>query len=131
LARDPLRLTRSGWHNSTGAPRSTLQRVAYRLEEGQLLRLTYPVLDRTTAIEPRETVLLENVDTLEFRFLPTVKDLEVDRNQVIDRRSWQENWLAEVGFTNQLIAPPAAIELRITLFDWGELERLYVLPAFQ
>ena len=31
LARDPLRLTRSGWHNSTGAPRSTLQRVAYRL----------------------------------------------------------------------------------------------------
>ena len=97
LARDPLRLTRSGWHNSTGAPRSTLQRVAYRLEEGQLLRLTYPVLDRTTAIEPIETVLLDEVDTLEFRFLPTINDLEVDRNQAIDRRFWQENWLAEVG----------------------------------
>ena len=131
LARDPLRLTRSGWHNSTGAPRSTLQRVAYRLEEGQLLRLTYPVLDRTTAIEPIETVLLDEVDTLEFRFLPTINDLEVDRNQAIDRRFWQENWLAEVGFTNQLITPPAAIEMRITLADWGELERLYVMPAFQ
>ena len=131
LARDPLRLTRSGWHNSTGAPRSTLQRVAYRLEEGQLLRLTYPVLDRTTAIEPIETVLLDEVDTLEFRFLPTINDLEVDRNQAIDRRFWQENWLAEVGFTNQLIAPPAAIEMRITLADWGELERLYVMPAFE
>ena len=58
LARDPLRLTRSGWHNSTGAPRSTLQRVAYRLEEDRLLRLSYPVLDRTTAIEPTETVLI-------------------------------------------------------------------------
>ena len=131
LARDPLRLTRSGWHNSTGAPRSTLQRVAYRLEEGQLLRLTYPVLDRTTAIEPIETVLLDEVDTLEFRFLPTINDLEVDRNQAIDRRFWQENWLAEVGFTNQLITPPAAIEMRITLADWGELERLYVMPAFE
>ena len=131
LARDPLRLTRSGWHNSTGAPRSTLQRVAYRLEEGQLLRLTYPVLDRTTAIEPIETVLLDEVDTLEFRFLPTINDLEVDRNQAIDRRFWQENWLAEVGLTNQLITPPAAIEMRITLADWGELERLYVMPAFE
>ena len=54
-----------------------------------------------------------------------------DRNQAIDRRFWQENWLAEVGFTNQLIAPPAAIEMRITLTDWGEVERLYVMPAFE
>lgn len=131
LARDPLRLTRSGWHNSTGAPRSTLQRIAYRLEDGELLRLTYPVLDRTTAIEPVETVLLDKVDALEFRFLPTINDLEVDRSQTIDRRFWQENWLAEVGFTNQLIAPPAAIEMRITLVDWDELERLYVMPAFK
>lgn len=131
LARDPLRLTRSGWHNSTGAPRSTLQRIAYRLEDGELLRLTYPVLDRTTAIEPVETVLLDKVDALEFRFLPTINDLEVDRSQTIDRRFWQENWLAEVGFTNQLIAPPAAIEMRITLADWDELERLYVMPAFK
>ena len=131
LARDPLRLTRSGWHNSTGAPRSTLQRIAYRLEDGELLRLTYPVLDRTTAIEPVETVLLDKVDALEFRFLPTINDLEVDRSQTIDRRFWQENWLAEVGFTNQLIAPPAAIEMRITLADWGQLERLYVMPAFK
>lgn len=131
LARDPLRLTRSGWHNSTGAPRSTLQRVAYRVEEDQLLRLTYPVLDRTTAIEATETVLLDDVDMLEFRFLPSINVLEVDRNQSIDRRYWQENWVAEVGFTNQIIAPPAAIEVRINLADWGDLERLYVMPAFQ
>ncbi|MBL6908629.1 MAG: type II secretion system minor pseudopilin GspJ, partial [Luminiphilus sp.] len=62
LARDPLRLTRAGWHNSTGAPRSTLQRVAYRLEDDRLLRLSYPVLDRTTAIEPTETVLVDRVE---------------------------------------------------------------------
>ena len=131
LARDPLRLTRSGWHNSTGAPRSTLQRVAYRLEEDRLLRLTYPVLDRTTAIEPTETVLIEDVEELAFRFLPSVNVVEVNRDQTIDRRFWQDNWVADVGFTDKLIEPPAAIEVRITLSDWGELERLYVMPAFK
>ena len=131
LARDPLRLTRSGWHNSTGAPRSTLQRVAYRLEEDKLLRLSYPVLDRTTAIEPTETVLIDGVEVFELRFLPSVDALEVDRNQVIDRRFWQENWVADVGFTDKIIDPPAAIEVRVILSDWGELERLYVMPSFQ
>ena len=131
LARDLLRLTRSGWHNSTGAPRSTLQRVAYRLEEDRLLRLSYPVLDRTTAIEPTETVLIEGVELFEVRFLPSLNEVEVDRNQVIDRRFWQENWVADVGFTDQLIDPPAAIEIRVTLSDWGELERMYVMPSFQ
>jgi general secretion pathway protein J len=131
LARDPLRLTRSGWHNSTGAPRSTLQRVAYRLEEDKLLRLSYPVLDRTTAIEPTETVLIDGVEVFELRFLPSVNALEVDRNQVIDRRFWQENWVADVGFTDKIIDPPAAIEVRLILSDWGELERLYVMPSFQ
>ena len=131
LARDPLRLTRSGWHNSTGAPRSTLQRVAYRLEEDKLLRLSYPVLDRTTAIEPTETVLIDGVEVFELRFLPSVNALEVDRDQVIDRRFWQENWVADVGFTDKIIDPPAAIEVRVILSDWGELERLYVMPSFQ
>ena len=131
LARDPLRLTRSGWHNSTGAPRSTLQRVAYRQEEDKLLRLSYPVLDRTTAIEPTETVLIDGVEVFELRFLPSVNALEVDRNQVIDRRFWQENWVADVGFTDKIIDPPAAIEVRVILSDWGELERLYVMPSFQ
>ena len=131
LARDPLRLTRSGWHNSTGAPRSTLQRVAYRLEEDRLLRLSYPVLDRTTAIEPTGTVLIEGVELFELRFLPSIDAVEVDRNQVIDRRFWQESWVADVGFTDKLIDPPAAIEVRVTLNDWGELERLYVMPSFQ
>ena len=131
LARDPLRLTRSGWHNSTGAPRSTLQRVAYRLEEDKLLRLSYPVLDRTTAIEPTETVLIDGVEVFELRFLPSVNALEVDRNQVIDRRFWQENWVADVGFTDKIIDPLAAIEVRVILSDWGELERLYVMPSFQ
>ena len=123
LARDTLRFTRAGWHNTTGAPRSTLQRVAYRLEDERLIRLTYPVLDRTTAIEPTETVLLDGVEVFEVRFLPDMNSLEVDRNLSLDRRFCQENWISEVGFTSQLIEPPLAIEVKLTLSDWGDLER--------
>jgi general secretion pathway protein J len=108
-----------------------LQRVAYRLEDDRLLRLSYPVLDRTTAIEPTETVLVDRVEGFEVRFLPTIKSLEVDRDQTIDRRFWQENWISEVGFTDKVMDPPAALEVRLSLEDWGELERLYVMPAFQ
>ena len=129
LARDTLRFTRAGWHNTAGAPRSTLQRVAYKLEDEKLIRLSYPVLDRTTAIEPTETVLLDGVEVFEVRFLPDLNSLEVDRNLSIDRRFWQENWISEVGFTSQLIEPPLAIEVRLSLTDWGELERLYVMPS--
>ena len=99
--------------------------------EPLILILSYPVLDRTTAIEPTETVLIDGVEVFELRFLPSLNALEVDRNQVIDRRYWQESWVADVGFTDKLIDPPAAIEVRVTLSDWGELERLYVMPSFQ
>jgi hypothetical protein len=36
-----------------------------------------------------------------------------------------------VGFTDKIMEPPAALEVRLSLEDWGELERLYVMPAFQ
>ena len=29
--------------------------------------------------------------------------------------------MVDVGFTDKLIDPPAAIEVRVTLSDWGEL----------
>ena len=36
MAREPLALTRAGWHNSSAAPRSTLQRVRWWLEDERL-----------------------------------------------------------------------------------------------
>ncbi|MEL0136948.1 MAG: type II secretion system minor pseudopilin GspJ, partial [Halieaceae bacterium] len=55
LARDMLSLTRAGWHNSTGAPRSTLQRVDWWIDEDTLWRGYFPVLDRTVGTERVET----------------------------------------------------------------------------
>jgi len=86
------------------------------------------VLDRTGAIEPVEVVLLREVDTFEVRFLGALDELEVNRDSQIDRRFWQENWIPDVSRPDALAEPPIAVEVRLFVPQWGELERLYVLP---
>jgi len=128
LAPQMLSFTRAGWHNTVGLPRSTLQRVAYYLDEDQFVRATWPVLDTTGAIEPNELVLLSGVESVDVRFLTGLDQLEVDRNSQIDRRYWQENWVPDLSRPDALAEPPLAVEVRFQILDWGELERLYVLP---
>ena len=128
LAAQSLSFTRAGWHNSVGLPRSSLQRVAYYIDEDKLIRASWPVLDRTGAVEPVEVVLLREVDTFEVRFLGALDELEVNRDSQIDRRFWQENWIPDVSRPDTLAEPPIAVEVRLFVPQWGALERLYVLP---
>mgnify|MGYP001094586365 CR=1 FL=1 len=107
-----LELTHSGWSNPAGLPRSTQQRVAYQLVDGELLRYHWYVLDRTFSNEPVETVLIDNADSLLFRFLDASGE-------------WTEQWPAQaasqvVGLTNR----PRAVEIRLTLADEGEIRRI-------
>ena len=129
LARDPLTLTRAGWHNSTSAPRSTLQRVRWWLEDGDLWRSYFTVLDRTAGSEPIETLVLTEVDRFDLRFLASVSELESDRNDVIDRRNWRDSWIADLSQPGQIPAPPVAVEVSIELSGVGEMKRIYVLPS--
>ena len=128
LATQSLSFTRAGWHNSVGLPRSSLQRVAYYVDEDKLIRASWPVLDRTGAVEPVEMVLLREVDTFQVRFLGALDELEVNRDSQIDRRFWQENWIPDVSRREALTEPPIAVEVRLLVPQWGQLERLYVLP---
>ena len=130
LASDALVLTRAGWHNSTGAPRSALQRVRWWLEDDQLWRGYFPVLDRTAGTEAVETTLLDDIERFEVRFLPALSVLESDRNDVIDRRNWQDNWIIDFSQPGQLPAPPAAVEVVMGVVGLGEVRRTYVLPSF-
>lgn len=129
LAREMLGFTRAGWHNTVAAPRSGLQRVAYYLDEDRLVRAVYPVLDRTGAIEPREAVLIGGVEQFDVRFLADAASIQSNRDLEVDRRQWQENWIANVSVPGQETPPPVAVEVRLTVEGWGQLERLYVLPA--
>ncbi len=119
LADERLILTRAGWANPLGQPRASLQRVAYRLRDGQLWRLHWPVLDRGGLIEPRETPVLDQVRELRIRFL--------DRNE-----SWRNDWpppAAGESIPRDLDALPRAVEISVTLEDWGEITRLLLLPG--
>ena len=129
LASDALVLTRAGWHNSTGAPRSALQRVRWWLEDDQLWRGYFPVLDRTAGTEAVETTVLDDIERFEVRFLPALSVLESDRNDVIDRRNWQDHGMTDLSQRGQLPAPPAAVEVVMEVVGLGEVRRTYVLPS--
>ena len=129
MAREPLSLTRAGWHNSSAAPRSTLQRVRWWLEDERLWRGYFPVLDRTAGTEPVETAILEGVERFELKFLPALSEVESDRNDVIDRREWRDSWIADLSQPGQMPSPPAAVEVLMEVAGLGELRRTYVLPS--
>jgi len=128
LARQMLALTRAGWHNTVGLPRSTLQRVAYYLEEDRLVRASWSVLDRSGSSEPREIILLEGVESFDLQFLDDISALRINRDIDIDRRLWLENWLADTSQPEAVMTLPAALILRLDIEGWGQIERLYVLP---
>lgn len=65
-----LQLTRHGWNNPLGWPRSELQRVAWQLgAEEQLQRRFWNVLDRAQDAEPRSQSILEGVRSFEIQLL--------------------------------------------------------------
>lgn len=115
---DRLTLTRAGWDNPLGQPRANVQRVAYRLREGRLWRLHWPVLDRGGRIEPRETLLLDQVRAFKVRFL--------------NRDEWRNDWPPPANAETDPKIPdpmPRAVEISLTLEDWGEITRLLPLPG--
>lgn len=106
-------LTHAGWSNPAGLPRSTLQRVAYRIdEEGRLRRDHWYVLDRTLAGEPVSRVLVDRVERVAFRFM--------DNNG-----RWHEQW-PPLGYSapDAQRVRPIAVEITLELEDWGEIKRL-------
>lgn len=107
-----LELTHNGWPNSAGVPRSTQQRTAYRIEDEELVRYHWNVLDRTVNNLPVETILLEGIDSLTFRFL-------------LENGDWVDQWppVAAGAAANSAMLP-RAVEITLVLPDEGELTRI-------
>lgn len=61
-----IEFTRRGWQNPLRSPRSELQRVAYTVADGDLVRQFWPLLDRGPDTEPIDQVLLRGVTDVEF-----------------------------------------------------------------
>jgi len=107
-----LELTHGGWSNPIVLPRGTLQRSAYRIEEDELIRYHWMVLDRTLANEPVSVVLLDGVESILFRFLQA-------------NGEWTEQWPPSnrPGALGRRLRP-RAVEFILTLAGEGEISRL-------
>lgn len=117
-----LRLTRSGWTNPRGLPRGELQRVRYVLENRELWRESWMVLDRLSLEAGQQrTLLLENVERIQLSFLDPgssgagVSDLGGE---------WIESWDKD-----DPAAMPLAVDIRIELEGLGELHRVFSIPV--
>lgn len=117
LQDDELSLTHLGWQNPLRQPRSTLQRVTYRLVNGALQRLSWRVLDRAQDSIPQQQTLLESVQSIEF--------------SVLSSSTWQAQWPAPSsslpGANNS--GYPVALRIRLQSKQFGTLERLFELPS--
>ena len=116
-----IELTRGGWRNPAGQLRSTLQRVAYRLDEDSLIREYWATLDRAQDSEPLEQNLLDGVQSVSFRFLD-------------DAQKWHTEW-PPLGVTQAAGAGeanlPLATEVTLDIEAWGEIRWLFRMPANQ
>ena len=87
-----------------------VQRHGYRLNNGTLEQLVWPVLDRAPLTEPAVHALLERVNRFELRYLD-------------GRGNWQPRWpLPGVA------ALPAALEVVLELDGGVAVTRVFALP---
>ncbi len=107
-----LELTHGGWPNPAGVPRSTLQRTAYRIEDDELVRYHWNVLDRTVNNTPIATVMIDEVESITFQFLQF-------------NGEWTEQWppIAAQG-GGAVRSLPRAVEILLVLPDEGEIRRI-------
>jgi general secretion pathway protein J len=112
-----LELTRLGWRNPLAQQRAELQRVTYLLEDGDLYRVYWPVLDRAPDSTPLRQQLLDDVELLEFVAIDTAGNEHTF-------------WPQEAGETS--LDPNlrlAAVLMRIEVQPFGLVERLWPIPG--
>lgn len=99
---------RAGWDNYDDSPRSELQRVEYRIENGRLLRRHWPMLDGAAAEAP--SVLAERVTAARLRYR--------------SREGWRDRW--DPLRTDAL---PQALELTLTRAGGPDYRYVFLVGA--
>jgi general secretion pathway protein J len=112
-----LEFSRAGWSNTAGLQRPTIERVGYRVENDELWRDHWPVLDRTIATEPVRLKLLTHVKTLSLRFMD-------------GGRNWSDRWPeSQTAGPSDDRLRPIAVEVTIELDDFGKIRRVLEVPG--
>ena len=116
---DGVGFVRGGWHNpQLMLPRSTLQYVAYRLNENRLERLYSNYVDNVIGYEPKVRVLLEDIESLKIEFLATSSNESLDQDEDL---SWNESYKGT--------ALPRAVAIEFVSKDFGKIRREFTLTT--
>lgn len=115
-----LEFTRAAWPNSRQQQRSDLQRVYYRWDGSVLWRDYWLHTDRGPGSEPVSVALSRDLKSIRLRFLDGAAG-----SAAVDSGQWRDSWLAQDS-ADRL---PAAVEVVVDMEAWGEVRRLFVLPA--
>lgn len=112
-----VQLTRNGWSNPTGLPRPELERVAYVLDNGTLVREHWNVLDATLASVPVKRNLLKHVRSVTFQYMST-------------QHSWVETWppapVSGGNLPDSLYRMrPLAVQVTLDTRAWGKIVRIF------
>jgi general secretion pathway protein J len=110
-------LTRNGWSNPTGLQRSELERVAYVLTNGTLVREHWNVLDATLSSAPVKRNLLKHLRGVSFRYLS-------------NQRSWVDTWPPAPLNTGspqdfEYRWRPLAVQVTLDTRQWGKITRIF------
>jgi general secretion pathway protein J len=116
-----IEFTHGGYTNPQGiAQRSTLQRTAYLLVNGQLIQRDWPVLDQTDKTVPSQRSLIKQISGLSFRYFDNVSQPHT-------------RWPATTSSAqNPLLKNsnlPCAVEMTLTLGPAKQLSRVFIIPG--
>jgi general secretion pathway protein J len=112
-----VQLTRGGWSNPIGEPRTELERVAYVMDNDTLVREHWNVLDGTLSSLPVKRNLLKHVRSVSFQYMSIT-------------HSWVDNW-PPTATSGENIADsldrvrPLAVQVTLDTQQWGRITRIF------
>jgi len=112
-----LSFTRQGKRNPANLPRTEMERVTYRLEEDQLIREQWVVLDIVSEDQILKRPILEGVLKFEVEFY--------SEEQWVD--SWPQSDIGNLDNNEIRTIKPGAVKITLELDDLGELIQIYPL----
>ncbi|MFB9936086.1 type II secretion system minor pseudopilin GspJ [Photobacterium aphoticum] len=106
---DGILFTRLGWQNPQEMfPRGEVLKVGYRVVDDTLERVWFRYPDTVVGTDALVRPILTGVEKLAFRFYSDKK--------------WSDRW-------DKAATLPQGVMVQLTLEDYGEIERVYMLPT--
>ncbi|WP_380787345.1 type II secretion system minor pseudopilin GspJ [Sphingomonas sp. R86521] len=103
-----LRFVRAGWSNLDGAPRASLQKVAYQVQDATLQRIAYPMVDGAQGLPP--AALMTHVRQVALRYRIA--------------GAWSDRWDGTTG-----VPLPDALELQVQRDDGTLFRQLFLVGS--